>query len=91
VDAEHDLIGERASKGHLCVQSANVRKTAIGLSGHGFPETENEITETTEETDPLRNIHHMIFFAFLSWRCMLGLRGEGAGSCFAFHTHFHYG
>jgi len=65
VDAEHDLIGERASKGHLCVQSANVRKTAIGLSGHGFPETENEITETTEETDPLRNIHHDFLCVFV--------------------------
>jgi hypothetical protein len=67
VDAEHDRRGrrgERASDVQVCVLTAKARKTAIGLSGHGFPETENENTETKKTDRSLENIHHMIFFAF---------------------------
>jgi hypothetical protein len=48
----------------MSVFIAKVRKAAIGLSGHGFPETENEKTQTKKTDKSVENIHHMLSLSF---------------------------
>ena len=82
MDADHDRRGERFCDVRVSAFIAKVRKATIGLSGHGFPETENEKTQTTKTDKFAENIHHMLFPFFLFCQ---GVR------FLAIHTHFHYG